>query len=42
MKDKRGVSVEEALGGARTQHGEALSALVQAGPMLLVFLRHFG
>lgn len=35
-------SIEAALEAARTQHGESMSGLTQAGPVLLVFLRNFG
>jgi len=32
----------QALAGARTNRGETLEALGRDGPLLLVFLRHFG
>jgi hypothetical protein len=34
--------VRDALAAARTQHGESLLELSERGPLLLVFLRHFG
>lgn len=36
------LSVAEALGQARTQGGESLAEMCQRGPLLLIFLRHFG
>ena len=32
----------EALTGAVTQHGTSLATLTARGPLLLIFLRHFG
>jgi hypothetical protein len=36
------LAIHDALLGAQTQHGESLERIGSRGPLLIVFLRHFG
>jgi hypothetical protein len=40
MSEKRVES--KLLNEYKTQHGQSLTSLMESGPLLLVFLRHFG